>query len=49
MIMGSIASQAWRRLEVFLKESCKKDIVYLNREEIKKIVTPLLSPTHFGN
>jgi hypothetical protein len=46
--MGSIASQAWRRLEVFLKESCKKDITFLNREEIKKIMNPLLSSTYFG-
>jgi hypothetical protein len=47
--MSSIAIQAFRRLELFLKEKCMKKFNFASRDEMKKIMNPLLSPSHFGD
>jgi len=48
-IIGSVVTQAFRKLESFLMQDCSRPITPLSKEEMAKIITPLLSSTHFGH
>ena len=42
-IVTCVVNEAYRRLEDFLIEECKRDIKPLNREEIRTLYTTLLN------
>ena len=47
-VIAAVVTQAFRKLESFLSQDCAKPITPLSKEEMAKIMTPLLSSTHFG-
>jgi hypothetical protein len=43
-----VVTLAYRKLESFLSEDCKKRITPINKAEMKRLMTPLLSSSAFA-
>jgi hypothetical protein len=46
--ISATITQAFRKLESFLTEDCKRKLTPITKMEMKKLMTPLLSSSAFG-
>jgi hypothetical protein len=47
--IGHVVGQAFRKLESFLSEDCKKRIMPITKPELKRLMKPLLSSSAFAD
>ena len=49
LTISAVITQAWKKLESFLMEDCKKQLTCLGKAEMNKLMTSLLSSSVFGD